>query len=193
QDWAVAAREGADVPEVKLAWCCRYMSEMELVGECLPSVLASAGSKKDTHFSMSLYCSSSKADSNESLTVTWPLDANAYAHTSTQDNVIGTGHVAASLNHSVRVIVAGLAAFAGYILGYWEVDRRDLMNMFHEGAIIFVLMVICVISSLIVYDWLFFLVLKYLLGKGVDSAEASQTGGRSARVGEESKMDLESS
>ena len=60
QDWAVAAREGADVPEVNLAWCCRYMSEMELVGECLPSVLASAGSKKDTHFSMSLYCSSSK-------------------------------------------------------------------------------------------------------------------------------------
>ncbi|CBJ34105.1 conserved unknown protein [Ectocarpus siliculosus] len=193
QDWAVAAREGADVPEVNLAWCCRYMSEMELVGECLPSVLASAGSKKDTHFSMSLYCSSSKADSNESLTVTWPLDANAYAHTSTQDNVIGTGHVAASLNHSVRVIVAGLAAFAGYILGYWEVDRRDLMNVFHEGAIIFVLMVICIISSLIVYDWLFFLVRKHLLGKRVDSAEASQASGRSARVGEESKMDLESS
>ncbi|CAN0069464.1 unnamed protein product, partial [Ectocarpus fasciculatus] len=193
QDWAVAAREGADVPEVNLVWCCRYMSEMKLVGECLPSVLASAGSKKDTHFSMSLYCSGSKADSNEPLTVTWPLDTNAYARTSTKHDVIGTGHVAASLNHSVRVIVAGLAAFAGYILGYWEVDRRDLMNVFHEGGIIFILMVICIISSLIVYDWLFFLVRKHLLGKGVDSAEASQAGERSSRVGEESKMDLESS
>lgn len=74
--------------------------------------------------------------------------------------------------------MTGLAAFAGYILGYWEVDRRGLMNVFHEGAIIFVLMVICIISSLIVYDWLFFLVRKHLLGKeGGDSAEASQVNG----------------
>lgn len=39
--------------------------------------------------------------------MTWPLDTNAYARTSTKHDVIGTGHVAASLNHSVRVIVAG--------------------------------------------------------------------------------------
>lgn len=52
----MAASEGADVPEVHLAWCCRFMSEFELVGEALPSLLASAGSKKDTHFTMSLYC-----------------------------------------------------------------------------------------------------------------------------------------
>lgn len=57
QDWCVAAAQGAPVPEVHLAWCCRSMSEMELVGEALPSLLASAGAKKDTHFSMSLYCS----------------------------------------------------------------------------------------------------------------------------------------
>lgn len=57
QDWCVAAAEGAAVPEVHLAWCCRSMSEMELVGEALPSMLASAGGVKDTHFSMSLYCS----------------------------------------------------------------------------------------------------------------------------------------
>lgn len=36
------------------------MSEMEFVGEALPSMLATAGSKKDTHFSMSLYCSGGK-------------------------------------------------------------------------------------------------------------------------------------
>ena len=59
QDWCVAAAEGADVPEVRLVWCCRFLSEMELVGEAIPSLLASAGAKKDTHFSMSLYCSSS--------------------------------------------------------------------------------------------------------------------------------------
>lgn len=53
----MAASEGADVPEVHLAWCCRYMSEFELVGEALPSLLASAGGRKDTHFTMSLYCS----------------------------------------------------------------------------------------------------------------------------------------
>lgn len=57
QDWCVAAAAGAVVPEIHLAWCCRSMSEMELVGEALPSLLATAGEKKDTHFSMSLYCS----------------------------------------------------------------------------------------------------------------------------------------
>lgn len=57
QDWCVAAAEGASVPEVHMAWCCRTLSEMELVGEALPSLLAGAGRVKDTHFSMSLYCS----------------------------------------------------------------------------------------------------------------------------------------
>lgn len=57
QDWCVAAAEGADVPEVHLVWCCRFLSEMALVGEAFPSLIASAGEKKDTHFSMSLYCS----------------------------------------------------------------------------------------------------------------------------------------
>lgn len=36
----------------------------------------------------------------------------------------------------------------------YEVDRRGLMNIFHEGAIIFVLMVICIVSALVVYGWL---------------------------------------
>ena len=33
------------------------MSEMELVGEAIPSMLATVGNIKDTHFTMSLYCS----------------------------------------------------------------------------------------------------------------------------------------
>ena len=40
-----------------MAWCCRRMSEMELVGESIPSMLARAGEAKNTHFTMSLYCS----------------------------------------------------------------------------------------------------------------------------------------
>lgn len=57
QDWCVAASSGATVPEVHLAWCCRDMREMELVGESLPSMLATTGDVKETHFTLSLYCS----------------------------------------------------------------------------------------------------------------------------------------
>ena len=49
------------MPEVHLAWCCRYMAEMELVGEAIPSMLAKAGEAKTTHFTMSLYCSKVRA------------------------------------------------------------------------------------------------------------------------------------
>lgn len=66
----------------------------------------------------------------------------------------------------------GIAAFGGYILGFHEVDRRGLMNVFHEGAIIFVLMAICIVSSLVVYDWVSCLVRKHLLG----GTGASQVG-----------------
>lgn len=58
QDWCVAAAAGSVVPEVHLAWCCRTMVEMQLVGESIPSMLASAGSKKDSHITLSLYCTS---------------------------------------------------------------------------------------------------------------------------------------
>ena len=61
QDWCVAAGEGVAVPEVHLVWCCRHMAEMELVGEAIPSMLASAGDAKNTHFTMSLYCSRVRA------------------------------------------------------------------------------------------------------------------------------------
>eukprot|EP00752_Nemacystus_decipiens_P008264 g7389.t2 len=206
QDWCVAAAGGADVPEVHLAWCCRYMSEFELVGEALPSLLASAGNKKDTHFTMSLYCTKggnkevddgANSSSSGALSVTWPLDSTAYSGSTVERNVIGADHVAASLNHSVRVIIAGLAAYAGYILGFWEVDRRNLMNVYHEGAIIFVLMVTCIVSALVVYDWMSSLVRKYLLkgnkvtGGGDPQAVGSRPTPRTSIL-EESKMDVES-
>ena len=49
------------MPELHLAWCCRYMAEMELVGEAIPSMLARAGEAKNPHFTMSLYCSKVRA------------------------------------------------------------------------------------------------------------------------------------
>lgn len=58
QDWCVAAATGSAVPEVHLVWCCRSMTEMELVGEAIPSMLGSAGPKQDSHFTLSLYCTS---------------------------------------------------------------------------------------------------------------------------------------
>lgn len=39
----MAAASGSAVPEVHLVWCCRSMTEMELVGEAIPSMIASAG------------------------------------------------------------------------------------------------------------------------------------------------------
>eukprot|EP00752_Nemacystus_decipiens_P015662 g13976.t1 len=197
QDWCVAAREGADVPEVRLAWCCRYMSEFELVGEALPSLLASAGSKKDTHFTMSLYCSKGKAlddGTNGALSVTWPLDSTAYSSSTVERNVIGTNYVASSLSHSARVFIAGLAAYAGYVLGYWEVDRRNLIGVYNEGAIILVLVITCIVSALIVYDWIGFLVRKFLLkgSSAVTGNGASQVDRPASTSGEESKLDLES-
>ena len=44
----------------------------------------------------------------------------------------------------------------------YEVDRRGLMDLYHEGAIIFVLQIVCIVSALIVYDWTSGLVHKHL-------------------------------
>lgn len=61
----------------------------------------------------------------------------------------------------------GLAAYAGFLLGMYEVDRRGLMDVFHEGAIILVLMIVCIVSTLVVYGWLGCLVHKYLPNTGI--------------------------
>lgn len=74
--------------------------------------------------------------------------------------------------------LTGLAAFGGYILGYYEVDRRGLMNMFHEGGIIFVLMVVCIVSSLVVYDWVSCVVRKHLFGRPGASQVGLNVSGR---------------
>lgn len=41
------------------------------------------------------------------LSVTWPLDTAAYANSTIDKHVIGKRTVAASLNYSVKVILAG--------------------------------------------------------------------------------------
>lgn len=66
---------------------------------------------------------------------------------------------------------AGLAAWAGFLLGMYEMDRRNYDRLYHEGAIIFVLMIVCIVSSLIVYDWLASLVQKYVLKSDPSSAQ----------------------
>lgn len=53
------------------------------------------------------------------------------------------------------------------------------MNVYHEGAIIFVLIITCIVSALVVYDWVGFLVRKFLLKGSIvagDSTAASQVG-----------------
>lgn len=57
KDWCVALAAGEDVPEVHLAWCCRRLAEMQLLGEALPSMLANAGTGADVCFKISLFCS----------------------------------------------------------------------------------------------------------------------------------------
>lgn len=57
----------------------------------------------------------------------------------------------------------GLAGAAAWILGTWEVDRRSIDDMYHEGAIILLLQIICMVSTLILYGWICDLV-KYVRG-----------------------------
>ncbi|CAM9564012.1 unnamed protein product [Ectocarpus fasciculatus] len=168
QDWCVAAAAGSAVPEVHLAWCCRTMVEMQLVGEAIPSMLASAGSKKHSHFTLSLYCTS-KADTGP-LSVTWPLDCNAYGGIF-KEQVMGKNPIAASLNHSARILLAGGAAYGAYVLGKFDVARRGERG-YHSGGTLLVLMIVCIVSALIVYDWLAYLVLMLLRkDSGVSSAQ----------------------
>lgn len=54
----------------------------------------------------------------------------------------------------VWAIATGGAAYAGFILGMYETDRRNALNVYHEGAIILALTVVCIVSVLIVYGWL---------------------------------------
>ncbi|CAM9627299.1 unnamed protein product [Laminaria digitata] len=190
QDWCVAASEGVDVPGVHLAWCCRYMAEMELVGEAIPSMLARAGEAKNTHFTMSLYCSKVRALASLRH-VTWPLDNTAYANSTTRTHVIGETSIANSLHYSAKhylVIAGGLAAYLGFLLGMYEVDRRGLANVFHEGGIIFVIMIICIISSLLVYEWLCNLAIMCR-----DPALSQVCVGGKGTMAEESKIDVEAS
>ncbi|CAM9591145.1 unnamed protein product [Ectocarpus sp. 4 AP-2014] len=200
QDWCVAAAAGSVVPEVHLAWCCRTMVEMQLVGESIPSMLASAGSKKDTHFTLSLYCTS-KTDTGP-LSVSWPVNCNAYRGVS-MEQVMGKNPIAASLNHSARILLAGTsaglsprsgAAYGAYVLGKFDVARRGERG-YHSGGTRLVLMIVCIVSALIVYDWLAYLLPTFpRKDSGVYSAQTHPSSASKAVVHDESKQDaLESS
>ncbi|CAM9758656.1 unnamed protein product [Ectocarpus sp. 12 AP-2014] len=200
QDWCVAAAAGSVVPEVHLAWCCRTMVEMKLVGESIPSMLASAGSKKDSHFTLSLYCTS-KTDTGP-LSVSWPVNCNAYGGVS-MEQVMGKNPIAASLNHSARILLAGTsaglppicgAAYGAYVLGAFDVARRGERG-YHSGGTRLVLMIVCIVSALIVYDWLAYLVPTFpRKDSGVSSAQTHPSSASKAVVHDESKQDaLESS
>lgn len=49
---------------------------------------------------------------------------------------------------------AGIAGAGAWLLGTWEVDRRSIDDMYHEGAIILLLQIICMVSTVIVYGWI---------------------------------------
>lgn len=63
---------------------------------------------------------------------------------------------------------AGIAGAGAWLLGTWEVDRRSIDDMYHEGAIILLLQIICMVSTLIVYGWICDLV-NYVRGNTSDS------------------------
>lgn len=70
QDWCQALTDGEDVPEVHLVWSCRRIEEIELVGEALPSLLASAApAGAESLFKMSLFCSGKVMDALLSLSL----------------------------------------------------------------------------------------------------------------------------
>lgn len=47
---------------------------------------------------------------------------------------------------------SGAAGFGGYVLGQYELDRRQAQG-FHAGGVLLTLIVVCIISALLVYDW----------------------------------------
>lgn len=63
---------------------------------------------------------------------------------------------------------AGIAGVCAWLMGVWEVDRRSVDDMYHEGAIILLLQIICMISTVTIYDWIFCLV-NYVRGNNSDS------------------------
>lgn len=49
---------------------------------------------------------------------------------------------------------AGIAGAGAWLLGTWEVDRRSIDDMYHEGAIILLLQIICMVTTVTIYDWI---------------------------------------
>lgn len=67
--------------------------------------------------------------------------------------------------------------YAGFLLGYCEVDRRDLNYTFHSGAILFVLVIVFTVSTLTVYGWLSSLVGKAWFDRRRSTSPVRKKGG----------------
>ncbi|CAM9161669.1 unnamed protein product [Ectocarpus sp. 12 AP-2014] len=158
QDWCEAYSGGEDVPAVHLVWSCRSMSEIELLGEALPSFLAAAPAGAESLFKMSMFCSG-KTGGDSPETVSWPIfKASEYlGHV----HVNSTSHaVIDSLNNGVRTLIAGGGALAGW---FWA--ENVAQGALLEGVAVLVLMTIVPASLLVVYGWISNLLIGVLMAK----------------------------
>lgn len=63
------------------------------------------------------------------------------------------------------VAETGGAAYGGYVLGKFDIGRRGDEG-YHSGGTRLVLMIVCIVSTLLVYDWLAYIVLAFLRKSG---------------------------
>ncbi|CAM9175461.1 unnamed protein product [Ectocarpus fasciculatus] len=158
QDWCEAYSGGENVPAVHLVWSCRSMSEIELLGEALPSFLAAAPAGAESLFTMSMFCSG-KTGGETPETVSWPIfkapERLGHVHANPTSHA-----VIDSLNNGVRTLIAGGGALAGW---FWaeNVAQGTLL----EGVAVLVLMTIVPASLLVVYGWISSLLIGVLIAK----------------------------
>lgn len=67
---------------------------------------------------------------------------------------------------------SGAAGYGGYVLGQYELDRRQAEG-FHAGGVLLTLIVVCMVSALLVYDWMAGLIQKCLPKRAMSSVRAS--------------------
>lgn len=72
------------------------------------------------------------------------------------------------------VAETGGAAYGGYILGKHDIGRRGEEG-YHSGGTRLVLMIVCIVSTRVVYDWLAYIVMAFLRKSGrVSSVQVAE-------------------
>eukprot|EP00752_Nemacystus_decipiens_P001741 g1684.t1 len=151
QDWCQALNEGEDVPEVHLVWSCRRVEEIELLGEALPTLLASAApAGAESLLKISLFCSGKRPSEQAEgpLSVSWPI-AKAPENMEALHGVKKSHAVYDSLNNAVRTFIAGGGAFAGWVWAENAAEGRVL-----QGVAVLSLMTVVPATLLALYGWL---------------------------------------